>query len=206
MRHPDERQIALYAGGETGWFHRLPIARHVAHCPSCSELASRYRSDREAVRQEAQALPRDLNWDRLAAEMTANIRVGLAAGECVSSVRLKHHPIAWRPALAAGGLALVLISGWYLNFPSEQRATLTRRIAQLWSRPVAPNQEAVSLAGISLSATRNGIQVSENGSALTMMHPGTAPAVVIVNTRGSLRARYVDDDTGQVTITNVYSQ
>lgn len=206
MRHPDERQIALYAGGDTGWFDRLSIGRHIARCRACGELAGAYRRDRDAVRQEAEALPGDLNWDRLAAEMTANIRVGLSAGECVSGVGTKSPRILWRPAFAAAGLALVLLSGWYLNFPSEQRASLTRRIAQLWSPRVSASQDAISLAGVSLSATRNGIQVSENGSALTMMHPGTSPAVVVVNTRGSLRARYVDDDTGQVTITNVYAQ
>ncbi len=206
MRHPEERQIALYAGGDTGWFDRFSIARHVSRCPSCAELATAYRRDRETIRQESQALPRDLNWDRLAAEMTGNIRVGLAAGECVSGVRSKSHRIAWRPALAAAGLTLVLMFAWYLNVPAVDRVSLANRVAQLWRGPVALNQESVSLAGISLSSTQSGIQVSENGSALTMMNPGNAPAVVVVNTRGSLRARYVDYDTGQVTITNVYAQ
>jgi hypothetical protein len=201
MRHPEERRIALYAGGEAGWLERLPIGRHVGQCQSCRELAEAYRKDREAIRQDALELPAHLNWDRLAADMKANIRVGLAAGECVSGVRAKRHRIAWRPALAAAGLAVVLVSGWYLNFPAESRASLARGIDRLWNR-----QAQMAEPGVSLEATRNGIQVSENGSALTMMHVGTTPAVVVVNTRGSLRARYVDDDTGQVTITNVYAQ
>lgn len=205
MRHPEERQIALYAGGDIGWFDRLSIGRHVARCQSCGELANAYRRDREAVRQEAQALPHDLNWERLSAEMIGNIRVGLAAGECVSGVRSKSHRVVWRPAFAAVGLALVLLSGWYLNSTTYQRTFLAERIARLWNRAGA-GQDNVSLAGVALESTRNGIQVSENGSALTMMNPGKTPVVVVVNTRGSLRARYVDDDTGQVTITNVYAQ
>ena len=46
----------------------------------------------------------------------------------------------------------------------------------------------------------------ENGSALAIMNPGSAIPTVLVNTGGSLRARYVDSDTGQVTITHVYAQ
>ena len=206
MRHPDERQIALYAGGEAEWIEQFSIRRHLAQCRSCNELADRYRQDRQAVRREAQSLPAGLNWDRLAAEMTANIRVGLAAGECISGVRAKSHRLPWRPAFAAVGLALVLVSAWYLKFPAEQRTSFAHGITRLWSRPGTSGDAGLSLAGVALEATRNGIQVSENGSALTMMHPGTTPAVVVVNTRGSLRARYVDNDTGQVTITNVYAQ
>ena len=71
---------------------------------------------------------------------------------------------------------------------------------------VSCHSSKLKTAGVSLEATRNGIQLSENGSTLTMMHPGAAPALVVVSTRGALRARYVDDDTGQVTITNVYAQ
>jgi hypothetical protein len=201
MRHPEERRIALYAGGEAGWLDRLSIGRHAAQCKPCRELVAAYRKDRDAIREEALELPSHLNWDRLAAEMKANIRVGLAAGECVSGVHARRLRIAWRPTLAAAGLTIILVSGWFLNFPAESRASLARGLERLWNR-----QAAAADPGVSLEATRAGIQVSENGSALTMMHLGTAPAVVVVNTRGSLRARYVDDDTGQVTITNVYAQ
>lgn len=201
MRHPQEPRIALYAGGELGPLDRWSIGRHVARCNSCLGLAQAYAEDRAAIRREALTLPEHLDWDRLAAEMKANIHVGLAAGECVSGVRDRRRLVPWRPALIAGGLSAVLISGWFLNVPAESRASLARGIERLWNRPTAAADR-----GISLEATRNGIQVSERGSALTMMHAGANPAVVVVNTRGSLRARYVDDDTGQVTITNVYAQ
>lgn len=202
MRHPDERQIALYAGGETSWLERFSISRHLAACSNCRATADAYRKDRAQVRAEAHALPPGVNWERLSAEMTANIRVGLEAGECVNSVRARHRRlVGWRPALAAAGLAIILFSGWYLNFPSEQRASVARAMEKLWT----PRTPAAEL-GVSLRATRNGIQVTENGSAMTMMHPDATPAMVVVSTRGALRARYVDDDTGQVMITNVYAQ
>ena len=201
MRHPDERQLALYAGEDCGWIERFSIRRHVARCRSCRSLAEAYKEDRESVRREAAQLPPEMDWDRVAAEMTANIRVGLEAGECVADSTRRPLRVSWRPAFAAVALATVLLAGWYLNFPVDQRMSLGRGIARLWNR-----QPARAAAGVSLETTRNGIQVSENGSALAMMNPTAAPQVVVVNTSGSLRASYVDDDTGQVTVTNVYAQ
>ena len=64
MRHPDERQIALYAGGDARWIERLSIRRHLGRCRSCRELAETYRRDREIIRQEARELPPGLSWDR----------------------------------------------------------------------------------------------------------------------------------------------
>ncbi len=202
MRHPDERQIALFAGGEAGWVERLGMARHVSGCPSCRDLVRQFRDDRERVRQAAAELPPGLDWNRLAAEMTANIRVGLEAGECVD-VPHRAHPrwMAWRPALAAAGLAALLVLGFYLNTPQEQRESLARGVTRILNHAPAAIE-----SGVALEATRNGIEIQENGAAMTMMNPGSTPTVVVVNTGGSLRARYVDDDTGQVTITNVYAQ
>ena len=181
---------------------RISIGWHVARCGSCAKLLEAYRRDRRELRQEMAELPADLDWNRLAAEMTANIRVGLEAGECVSVRPSRAIRLTWRPAFAGAGLAVVLLGAWFLNFPAQDRATLGRGIARLWNT----TPTAAVNAGVSLESTRAGIQVSENGSAMTVMNPGTQPPVVVVSTRGSLRARYVDDDTGQVTITNVYAQ
>jgi hypothetical protein len=201
MRHPDERQVALYAAGDVGWIERLSISRHCNHCPGCGRRAEAYRRDREAIRREAAELPPGLNWNRLASEMTANIRVGLAAGECVGAARVHSHLTPWRPILAVAAVLTLLVSGWYLKFPAEQRGSLASGIRRMWTRP---NPEVDR--GVALESTRSGIQVSENGSALTMMHPGAEMPVVMVSTRGSMRARYIDTDTGQVTITNVYAK
>jgi hypothetical protein len=206
MSHPDDGRIALYAGGDAGWIERISIARHMAGCVACRGRVDAYRLDRKALRKLAGELPEGLEWDRLAGEMTANIRVGLEAGECVGDVETERpvpaKPVwlAWRPALAGASLAVLLLGGWYLNFPAEQRSSFARGVGNLLHRPPAAE------AGVSLEATRNGIQVSENGSAMTMMSPGSEAPVVVVSARGGLRANYVDNDTGQVTITNVYAQ
>jgi hypothetical protein len=202
MMHPDDRKLALFACGDAGWVERIVMGRHLRTCESCRRRADTFRRDRLAVSDAAAELPEGLDWNRLAAEMTANIHLGLEAGECVSDLRpARSHAVAWRPAFAAAGLAAIVLGGAYLNFPEAQKASLARGISRIWNQP-APTAEQ----GVALAATRNGIEVRENGAALTMVNPGQAPTAVVVNTSGSLRARYVDDDTGQVTITNVYAQ
>lgn len=204
MSHPNERRIALYACGDAGWMERLAMARHLAGCPDCRARAARFRADREMVRREAADLPPGLDWNRLAAEMTANIHLGLEAGECVSPAPQRKRPrMSWRPVFAAAGLSVILIAAMFLNFPPEQRESLSRGVSALWSRPAVPDAADPDVA---LASTRNGIEIRENGAALSIMNPGSVTPVVVASTGGSLRARYVDSDTGQVTITNVYVQ
>jgi hypothetical protein len=143
-----------------------------------------------------------MDWNRLAAEMTANIRVGLAAGECVATAPARPKHPAWRPAMAVLGLMAVVVAGWWMNFPIEQRQSLSRGIASIWNGdPRVPADPSVYL-----EMNRAGIQLKENGSAMTLLHPSGTPSVISVSTQGSMRARYVDSDTGQITITNVYAQ
>ena len=56
------------------------IARaHLNSCADCRGWVAAYRTDRESLRPLATAMPAGVNWDRLALEMSADIRVGLAA-------------------------------------------------------------------------------------------------------------------------------
>ena len=61
-------------------------------------------------------------------------------------------------------------------------------------------------ADVSVAAVREGLVLKQNGAAMTLMNPGRVPSFVTATTRGEVRARYVDADTAQVTITNVYAQ
>ena len=81
MRHPKLARLALYAGGDLGFLVRWRTDRHVAGCEQCG-------AEVEALENTLGILPDlaempEVSWDRLAAEMKANIRLGLAAGECV---------------------------------------------------------------------------------------------------------------------------
>jgi hypothetical protein len=91
---------------------------HLAGCDGCRSWVAAFNSDRESIRQLADEMPPGVNWDRMAAEMSANVRVGLEAGECVASrVRKPTVAIGWRVAAATAGVAILLVSAWWLNMP-----------------------------------------------------------------------------------------
>jgi len=46
--------------------------------------------------------------------------------------------------------------------------------------------------------------VRENGGSLALLHPRSDGLTISVNMQGSAGARYIDSDTGQVTINRVY--
>ena len=187
MRHPSESELALMAGGELGLFARLRVSRHLKGCPECRAARCAFAEDRMWLSQCAGELPPGLNWDRLAAEMKANIRLSLEADRCAGARR--GNP-AWsgRPALALASAALIIVVGVWLSLP--QPVAL---------RPVSGN-------GVTLEATPTGIELKQDDRSLTLLNPGSEPLAVSVNMQGALRARYVDSETGHVTITNVYAQ
>jgi hypothetical protein len=81
-------------------------------------------------------------WNRLAAEMKANIHVGLAAGECVRDSRLGVSSfLGMRAAVACASVAVLLLASLLLERPA----------------PVAIAEQPV---GISLRAIGNGVEVA----------------------------------------------
>jgi len=85
MKHPNEATLALHAGGELGALARWKTGRHVSRCEQCRDEVEAFIGLREIVPDLAE-IP-EVPWNRLAAEMKANIRLGLAAGECVGATR-----------------------------------------------------------------------------------------------------------------------
>jgi hypothetical protein len=197
MMHPFNTELALYAGGDLRGWERIKTALHVRGCQSCKASVEAYRLDQEQLRHSAVELPAGLNWDRLAAEMSANIRVGLAAGECVAPVVRAEVAVRWnwKPAAAVAGLALVFSAAWWLNIPASDTALLSKAFG------IAGDDR-----GPVVEASSDGIQFRENGSGLGVSTSDAQPVATSVSFGGSASARYVDDDTGQVTIATVYVQ
>ncbi|MFZ0936327.1 MAG: hypothetical protein WA015_18545, partial [Bryobacteraceae bacterium] len=83
MKHPNQATLALHAGGDLGAIARWRARRHLARCAECREEIARFEQLRQFLPSLADSP--ELQWNRLAAEMKANIRLGLAAGECVSA-------------------------------------------------------------------------------------------------------------------------
>src|ERR1044071_1416059 len=93
MRHPSQATLALHAGSDLGFFARWRTERHLAKCDSCRDELASFESMREIL-PELGEIP-EIPWNRMAAEIKANIRLGLAAGECVrtSDVPLRETPL-----------------------------------------------------------------------------------------------------------------
>lgn len=184
---------------------------HLAGCASCRSSVAAFDSDREAVGRLAAEMPAGVNWDRLAAEMTANVHVGLEAGECVASrYRKPAVALGWRVAAASAGIAILLVSAWWLNMPRTDSIALGKvmhRIARVgpW-RAGALGLQELENPGLTVQVSASGIQLQQNGGTLGMSQGQERPVNVTLSVQGSARARYIDADTGQVTITGVYAQ
>lgn len=199
--HPGAQTLALYSRGDLSLLTRVRIRHHVNQCLECDTqislfAAARAELNREASDQTLTGFEAIADWKRLEREMLGNIAVGVAAGRCIDKVGHKH---VWlgRISVATGAFAL-LVLGWMTHIPSQDTRhleTSLRRMVGL-ERPV--------FAGTIVESTPDGISVSTRQATLTILHP--ASAVISVSGNSAMAARYVDEDTGQVTITNVYGQ
>ncbi len=207
MKHLAETELALYRSGDLNAWEWPAAKLHLSRCAICKERLDTYRDDMVRTRDLVNQLPEGLDWDRLAAEMTANIRVGLAAGECVAPRGRRSISLGWRAAIMVAGFAALLVSAWWLNMPASQTETLGRAVKSIsnvrrWATPNALREPQGAL----VEAASSGIELRENGAVLGLMQRGSRPVSVTLSVQGSARARYVDSDTGQVTITSVYAQ
>lgn len=195
MKHPSIEKLALYGGGELPWWTRLTMRRHLSTCAQCQEEVALFSDTAEAVREETNEMPAGVQWDRLAAEMRANVRVGIAASDAISSYgspidRGSVHGMSWRMAALTTGVVLMLSIGYWLN-----AAKKNEQIAAM--RQPDPVMAEVS---------ERGVVMSEGSKEMVLQGPkaNVRAAIVTVSTVGSAGARYVDEDTGQITVNNVY--
>jgi hypothetical protein len=193
MTHPNQSTLALYAGQDLGWFARRRTERHVAHCGECRDEVQAFVSARDTL-VALNELPA-ISWNRLAAEMKANIRLGLEAGECVRGERPAGRlpvfaMLSGARAFAACASVMALVAaGLFLERPT----------------PPAPLAAAASENSI-LRATATGIELNQGGQTLSLLHVRSGDVTYSAGAQGSMRAGYVDSDTGNVTINNLYVQ
>ena len=170
IKHPSEAALALHAGGDLGPIARWRIQRHLRQCESCQDEVLAFQDVRRMV-ADLSALP-DVPWARLSVEMQANIRLGLAAGECVRESDPRES--GWkrfggfRMVMAAASVAVVVGVGMLIERPIE------KPIANMQKSPAAVSpvgSHDASLRSVSYSAT------------------------------GSMEETHVDSLTGYVTVT-----
>lgn len=189
MNHPGEKDLALLAGGEAGRMQRFLLERHVRNCAACQDKVAEYRDLRSEL-ADFDELP-DVNWNFLAADMRANIRLGLEAGACVRESRVSRR---WNPrfAVAFASLLVVLLAGGefvhngnFSHFPKQDPAAD--------SAPV-------------LESTGNGVEIRTGDDSLMLLNHHANAANQTVSANGDIGEGYVDGETGMVTINNVYLQ
>ncbi|HLH39413.1 MAG TPA: hypothetical protein VKX39_09730 [Bryobacteraceae bacterium] len=208
--HVAETDLALYVSNDLPAWRRVRVGLHFSRCRWCRQMAEIYRDDRLRFRETASQMPPGVNWNKLSAEITANIRVGLAAGECVAP-RKRKAALGWRPAAAMAGLAALLICAWVLNMPSSTTQELGRAFTAIWSGSSLNGVRGINPArdnhGLVVELSSSGIELRENGSTVLGVSRDQSKLVdVSASVEGSASARYVDDNTGQMTITSVYAQ
>jgi hypothetical protein len=195
MKHPSQATLALQAGGDLRFFARWRTERHLRRCTRCREEVEAFETACRVAPDLAE-IP-ELPWNRLAAEMKANIRLGLAAGECVRAGErpLRETPLftGTRAIVALASVVVLLVTGIVLEHPAP-----------------APVSTAYADDGLVVQATSRGIQVRKGGQELRLNNPDElTPGERVLyapDAQGSMRARYVDPKTGYVTINNVYAE
>jgi hypothetical protein len=176
--HPSETELALLAGGECGRVSRFFLQWHVRDCRECTAKVAHF----EILRADlARMAAPELDWNRLAAEMKANIRLGLEAGACVGDVESRRH---WNPRLAVAfaSVAFLICAAITMKSHLPQPAILAQ------SSPV-------------LESTGAGLELRDGANSIMLLNRNGSVADQTVSAEGEIRARRVEN--GTVTITNV---
>jgi hypothetical protein len=189
--HPSEAELALLAGGDCGWIERLRLKRHISHCGDCQDSMASFADIRSSLQE--MALPAvtsdDTRWERLATDMRANIRLGLAAGECVAAAPAEPVRKPWFPKFAYGAAGVIVLLG-----------------AGMFLRGLLPQPDVPAAHAAVVESTAKGIQVRTSAGTMTLLNLGDTEPDQTITSQGAVRARYVDGDTGTVTITSVYAE
>lgn len=189
-KHPAESGLALFAGGDLPVWQRLAVAWHLRRCRTCRREVEGFRQALGALGKAGRE-PAGLDWAALEAEMRANIRLGLAAGELVRHGVVPAEPrqAGWRAlAVVTAALAVVAVVGWVLN------------------RPGPAGHAGPSWAELTLQPAADGVSVRLGQRDAAVLGAGQAPVAAAVSWDGGVRAPFLDEETGQVTIYNVAAQ
>lgn len=181
-RHPGEADLALFAGGELGPLARWRIEGHLHDCDECRQTVGDFFEMRSRVMDLAE-LPQ-LDWSALAAGIHRQVAMSRAALEHPAPVASSRFKPAWTPVLA---LAVMLVLGAY--------------VTHRYGAPPATG-------AVSLNASAGAVELRVGDrQVLTLTNGGQEEEQV--NWRVSadaVSARYLDADTGNITVNNVYTQ
>ena len=149
MKHVDENRLALLAGGDGGLWPTLRARLHVRNCPRCQAELRAFHETRRSLSYAATEMPPGIDWAGLSEEMTGNIRVGLAAGECVGDYPAKRRffRLQWNGATVAVVLSGIFVFGFWLNLPTPQAEHLISSLKRIVTRD-SPHAAGRRLDGV----------------------------------------------------------
>jgi len=199
--HPSSELLALYGSADLPLLERWRIRRHLAHCEHCERQFSVFRAStvelkRLGATETLTSFEAIADWSRLEREMEGNIVVGLDAARCIEKKRSSRGLVL--KLAAAAGMGSLFVLGWATHVPAEQSSRMFTALRGAFS-----GRHLNEYTGPILRSVPDGIVVGSPENSLTILHPPTA--VVSASGAAGVEARYVDD-TGQVTITDVYGQ
>lgn len=198
--HPSLGTLALLAARDLPWNKRFSLHRHLSSCPDCQAKLRGFQATQEELRREAESetltsFEAIADWNRLEREMLGNIAVGVSAARCIE--RKPNTRKLLSPALFSIAFLCVFAVAWGTHIPAEQTQHIFSAIRGWW------NEEGLQ-TGTVLRSSPLGIAVRAQGTTLIMQHPRSA--TVSLSGGSAVEARFVDENTGQVTITSVYGQ
>ena len=180
MKHPNQSALALHAGGDLGAFARWRMERHLAKCERCRKEVSSFQSVRNSIAELAE-VP-ELPWGLMAAEMRANIRLGLSAGECVRAAENRSaFQLGWRSVVAMASIAALIVTGLVLERPR-----------------IRVNREESD----TLQTSPDGIGTQ----TMRLMYRGAEGVQLSASAGGSVQAHYTDPATLYMTVSEIDAQ
>jgi predicted anti-sigma-YlaC factor YlaD len=142
-----KRKLAALQAGLLDEREAAAIRGHVQTCPVCqAELAALARATQMLQAAPRVDPPHDL-WPAIQGRLTPRSR------------RTRHHPVAWRPALAAAMVLVVLIGGLWLLPALQHQAPL----------PLAPAGDADTFAQVQLAAAWDSPLADQAALGLAML-------------------------------------
>jgi anti-sigma factor RsiW len=189
-RHPSEAELALFAGGDCSPWQRFQLNSHVARCGDCRDTVASFEEIRSVVRdvELPASLSSETAWQSMSVEMRANIRLGLAAGECIASAPADIARATWLPRFAVGMAGVIFLLG-----------------AGIFLRGLLPPKTVPDAVRSSvLESSGNGVEVRTATGSMKLMNYSDVAGDQTVTSQGAIRSTNVDGSTGTVTVTSVY--
>jgi hypothetical protein len=192
MKHLTEEQLALLGGGDLPFWQTW----HGRICPHCRERATEYAALRKELREQTEQfrLPKGFDWAELEGEMMGNIRLGTEVSRATPPMRrIVEEWMDWRGIIAVGALSAVVMTGWFLGGPARR------------NYPQFPGMSQMEVASGAATLKGSPIEIGweERGAGVYFRSAAPTATRVAVGLDGSVRTAAVDQESGQLTVTQV---